>query len=307
MENLEEQLKNASHIKMTPSERSFMRANIASFMNIHDIRQGKYVKSPYHHFWNPLLVTLCSIMFIIASGGTVSYSAKGALPGDALYNFKLNVTEEVQGILITSPTQKIIWQQNRVAKRIDEVKQLAANGELTLEKATIVEKAIEEHIAKVDEKVQILAKENPQELAKTTDVLNSIIANHDKDLKELEQIENTKTEVKDAENKASLLKKEETKNIDSTTSTTNTVYTNTGILPVPTESSSTIKIPEIKEKALEKSESSTALINILSKIQKESESINEIIKPLDEKNTDVVDSASQAIDEVEEIDKKPIQ
>jgi hypothetical protein len=242
-------------------------------------------------------------MFIIASGGTVSYSASSALPGDALYNFKLKVTEEVQGILITSPTARIMYQQNRVAKRIEEVKQLAASGNLTPEKASIVEKAIEEHIAKVDENVQILAKENPKELAKTTEALNTIIANHDKDLKALEQIENIKTEVKDAENKSKVLKTEEAKT-DSANNPANTVYTSTGVMPMSIEPSETIKIPEVKKEIIEKSVSSTALTNIISKIQKESESINEISKPTSE---NVVNGEMQTIDKVQEINKKPIQ
>ncbi len=303
MENLEEQLKNASHIKMTPSEHSFMRSNIASFMNIHDMRQGKYVKSPYHHFWNPLLVTLCSIMFIIASGGTVSYSASGALPGDALYNFKLNVTEEVQGILITSPTARIMYQQNLVAKRIEEVKQLAASGELTVETAAIAERAIEEHIAKVDENVQILAKENPSELAKTANALKNIIDIHDKDLKELEKIEDKKTE-KDTEDK-SVVKKTDNTNTDPITNPANTVYTSTGIAPVSTESSTTQKIVEMKDKVVEKSVNSTALTNIISKLKKESEAIYDIANPTNNEVESEVETTDEAL-EIIPINK-PIQ
>lgn len=268
MENLEKQLKNASNIRMTESERSFMRSNIISFMNIHDMRKGSYVKSPYHHFWNPLLVTLCSVMFIIASGSTISYNAEDSLPGDKLYNFKIKVNEEVQGILITSPTEKILWQQNRVAKRIEEVKQLAASGELTEETASIAERAIEEHIAKVDEDVQNLAKQNPNELSKTTEVLNTIIAGHDKDLKELVQIEDIKTETKDNISKIENPDKEPSLKITEV---------------VETQEQDTKKDEivnkEIIEPVLEKSVSSNAVTSIIAKIQKESESIQEISKP----------------------------
>ncbi len=297
MENLEKQLKNASNIRMTESEHSFMRSNIISFINIHDIRQGSYIKSPYRHFWNPLLVTLCSIMFIIASGGTISYNATDALPGDKLWQFKI-INEEVQGILITSPTEKIMWQQNRVAERINEVKQLAATDKLTTETAAIAERAIEKHIAKIDEDVQILAKENPDELTKTAEALNTIIASHDQDLQKLVEIEDVKQEAKDAIQKIELKKIEDTSTKTPADDLNTLPTTNTGVIPITSESLTTAKIPAGKEPkepmVLEKSVSSVAVTNIISKIKKESESINEISNPnanttpTDIKNTDKI-------------------
>jgi len=303
MEKIEEKLKNAFTIQMTESERSFMRSNIISFMNIHDIRQGKYVKSPYTHFWNPLLVTLCSIMFIVASGGTVSYSASDALPGDKLYNFKVKINEEVQGILITSPTQKIMWQQNRVAKRIDEVKKLAENGDLTEERASIAERAIEEHIAKVDANVKILAKENPEDLIKTAGALNDIISVHDKNLKELEKIEESNTTPlinKDGTIKENIDLLNDKANLNKNTQTQVNPTTTLQIEVIDNTNLSKTTTPIITtEPVLEKSVNSNTLNNIISKLKKESEAIYDITK---QKTNDViqVESSTEKIEKFSE-------
>ena len=144
---------------MTEIERISMRRNLIAFMEI--ISPSTKIPSPFINFWSPVLLTMASFVFIIFGGSTIAYHASNSLPGEELYNWKVNVNEKVAGIFIKSESEKILYERNLVAKRIDEVKKLADEGTLTAEKVAIAEKKIDTHIAKIDEESKALAATDP--------------------------------------------------------------------------------------------------------------------------------------------------
>ncbi len=272
MKHIEEQLKNIHDNGMTDSERSLMRSHVIAFMETYIPKNADVVKSPFMYFWNPLVMTMCSFIFIILGGTTLAYHASDALPGDFLYGFKVHVSEEVAGVLIKSSQEKILYQQQRVAKRLEEVKKLADEGTLTIENAAIAEKNIDTHIAKIDEDAKTLAKDNPKEFVETVNGLQPILDAHEKDVTELENIQK-KEDQKDAE-LSELIK----------AGTVINPVSMTEALPGTLQKED----PKLKENVVD---------SIIAKVQKESDALQVIAQPiLDKKDsvdtTEVKDSTA---------------
>lgn len=158
-------------MKLTESEKNLMRANLVSKMSQTNI------KSPYSfssYFLNPMFSVITAFVFVIIGGAGVSFSAANALPGDFLYNIKVHVNEEVAGVLISSPKQKLIWQEERVQKRISEIHTLAKAGNLTKEKSELAVKALDTNLADLNKNAIELATTNPE-------IVKAVAASIDKD------------------------------------------------------------------------------------------------------------------------------
>lgn len=159
MKELETHYKKAQQIKLTETEKNFMRANIAMTMSQTPIH------SPYlslSNFLKPVMATMSTLVVIIIGISGVSIGATKAMPGDFLYNMKVNVNEEVAGILISSPKQKLIWQEERVQKRISEIHTLAESGKLTKETNDAAVKALDTSLADLNKNATELATTNPE-------------------------------------------------------------------------------------------------------------------------------------------------
>jgi hypothetical protein len=262
MKNTEKQLKSIPSIRMTEMERISMRRNLIAFMEI--ISPSTKIPSPFINFWSPVLLTMASFVFIIFGGSAIAYHASNSLPGDSLYDWKVNVNERVAGIFIKSESEKILYERNLVAKRIDEVKKLADEGTLTMEKVAIAEKKIDTHIAKIDEEAKSLAESNPIEFVKTAEGLQPIIDAHEKDIlniqKEERDEQNTKIENVLPSTDPSVLNPIPT----AVQTTEENKKDNTGdVLPIqPTKIEN--KVPTEKENT------EKALENLIQKVQKES-------------------------------------
>jgi hypothetical protein len=97
------------------------------------------------------------IVAVLGSGAGVSYAAEGAVPGDALYGFKLAVNEGVGSALAVTPEAQARWETRRVERRLEEAEVLVSAGRLDAAKSAVLEDKIsesaakaEEHLAKVD-------------------------------------------------------------------------------------------------------------------------------------------------------------
>jgi flagellar biosynthesis GTPase FlhF len=169
MKELESQFEKAKQIKLTQTEKDFMRANLVMLMSKNPVTSPYYLPSSW---MKPVLSVMSALVLVIIGGAGVSISAAKALPGDFLYGIKVHVNEEVAGVLISSPEQKLIWQGERVQKRIVEIQTLAKEGELTKAKTEVAVKALDTHIDDLNKSAAELAPTNPgivQAVAATID------------------------------------------------------------------------------------------------------------------------------------------
>lgn len=171
MNEFNSQFKNVQNIKLTESEKDLMRMNLRNIIN------STKIESPYEFpsmFMKPVFSVFAAIVLVVIGGTGVSFSAANALPGDFLYGIKVHVNEEVAGVLISSPEQKLIWQEERVQKRILEIHTLAKAGSLTKEKSELAVMTLDNHISDLNKNAAELATSNP-------DIVKAVAATIDKE------------------------------------------------------------------------------------------------------------------------------
>lgn len=159
MEQLEEQIKRGREVKMTADERGMIR-----FALIREITASKKAKQSFASMTSPYVknikvvmhavrspfqyqhaLKMLAIILIVSIGGgaSLSYASEASLPGDALYSFKVNVSEPVRGALALTSESKADFHAHTIVKRVKEAQTLKESGKLTPEKTTIVKNLIE--------------------------------------------------------------------------------------------------------------------------------------------------------------------
>ena len=76
---------------------------------------------------------------------SISYLAEKAIPGDALYSIKVGFNEEVRSTMARGSYEKVVWETERLNRRIAEAQLLADEGRLTHEVEAEVASAIKVH------------------------------------------------------------------------------------------------------------------------------------------------------------------
>ncbi|MDD5318505.1 MAG: DUF5667 domain-containing protein [Candidatus Pacebacteria bacterium] len=158
--------------KLTPNERVFMRSQIERTMAKHAPKHP--VASPFYTFFEitarmsasvysfsrkravPFALVI-AILFLTA--GT-SFAAEGSLPGDVLYPVKINVNEQVVGLVSLTPLSKASWAVTTAERRLDEATQLSIEGRLDDSTREQLQQAFNEKAAQVKASVTALSSDN---------------------------------------------------------------------------------------------------------------------------------------------------
>ncbi|MEO5646022.1 MAG: hypothetical protein ABIO57_03060 [Candidatus Paceibacterota bacterium] len=169
-------LKKLKTISLTVEERNLMRAHAARIVISSPVLvTDSFFKRGVQH---GLRIALSSMMFIVFIAGSVSAVANNALPGDPLYSFKINVNEEVKGLFLKSPEEKVLWQKNRIENRVNEIQTLAQSNSLTQAKQQTAEKAINNHVVALSADLTTLSAQSPNTaLTVTTSLEQTLKAN----------------------------------------------------------------------------------------------------------------------------------
>lgn len=124
---------------LSPDERERMMRNIRVFMQEHPLANTP-ANPPHHIPWfqhlsltrYPMFATIVLAMLIALGGGTAA-AAENAVPGDALYPFKIHVNESVRSAVALGAEEEADWQNTRAVRRLEEAANLAAQGRLNSE------------------------------------------------------------------------------------------------------------------------------------------------------------------------------
>lgn len=169
-------LRTLKSISLTQEERDLMRAHAArTVMSTPMVVTESFFKRGVQH---GLRIALSSMMFVVFIAGSVSAVANNALPGDPLYSFKINVNEEVKGLFLKTPEEKVLWQKNRIENRVSEIQMLAQSNTLTQAKQQKAEHAINNHVDALSVDLTTLSDKSPNTaLTVTTSLEQSLKAN----------------------------------------------------------------------------------------------------------------------------------
>jgi hypothetical protein len=187
MKRFSEQLqKQADSIRLSVSEKNDLRERVVSYMEYHPLPLSLKEESailgvrtttvPVELVRIPLWRTLqWSAAVFGVFMFSVSYLAERAVPGDALYAIKVSVNEEVRGTLTRSPYEKVVWETERLNRRIAEARLLASEGRLTEEVEAEVALAVREHSDNARREIEILKETDKDEAALATIQLETTI------------------------------------------------------------------------------------------------------------------------------------
>ncbi|MFZ3043807.1 MAG: DUF5667 domain-containing protein [Minisyncoccia bacterium] len=122
-------------IRLSPEEKGAVLARLIQHVDAHNKQQP--IISPWKiyvsrfNFRFQFQYAIAGILILLLTGGSVTFAAEGALPGDLLYPVKIHVAEPLQGALVSGDVGKAQWQAQVAVRRLEEAETLAAQGRLS--------------------------------------------------------------------------------------------------------------------------------------------------------------------------------
>lgn len=189
--------------KLSEKEKSLLRYRVSEFMAFNPIRTDIKVAKKSFYFSVFTLRTLSKtlvialILTIVVGGSGVTYASNSALPGDKLYQVKVNVNEKIEEKLALSSNAKIQVQSAHVERRLNEAITLVQNQNFSPEKKEIVKTNLERNVKSVTQSIESLKEEGKIERAlEITSNISPILETH-------REILTRKTEQKDTDTQVS--------------------------------------------------------------------------------------------------------
>jgi hypothetical protein len=176
MKRFTQQLKKkADSVILSVSEKNELRERVISYMEYHPLsaemkmNAQKSVTSESFsgrvlnfNGWKALQFSGLAALVLMVS---VSYVAEKAVPGDTLYAVKVSINEEVRGTLARSSYEKVVWETERLNRRIAEARLLADEGRLTEEVEVQVASAVKVHSDNARKEIAALKEIDSEEAA----------------------------------------------------------------------------------------------------------------------------------------------
>ena len=154
MKRFSQQLNNkAKEITLSVAEKRDLRDRVVSYMEYHPVSAAVSNPEPlfvgsesYRVFkFDVPRVFKFAGSFVLLFALSISYLAERAIPGDVLYAVKVDFNEEVRSTLARGSYDKVVWETERLNRRISEARLLADEGRLTEEVEAQVASAVKLH------------------------------------------------------------------------------------------------------------------------------------------------------------------
>lgn len=158
----------AGNVQLEKEEREEGRNALRLFMDAHP-RSSSLFPLHTHAFLSPLFSSLLSVrlasfamvcVLLGSVGGGVAYAAEDALPGDALYSFKTNISEPLRERLHFSREGKARFAAHRIHRRLGEVQKLYELKELTPQHLERIQEHMQHHMERMDRRLASLPDDN---------------------------------------------------------------------------------------------------------------------------------------------------
>ena len=156
-------IEGAKQIKLSGEEKQKMRESLRLFIEHNPVREKVLTRlqlqkrsSLFELKLRPMPVFAVIATIVLVAGGGTSFAAESALPGDVLYGVKVNVNEEVRGVLAVSDEAKAHLAAELAERRLQEAAELASEGRLTAEAQAQIESRFNAHVANFENKTNKL-------------------------------------------------------------------------------------------------------------------------------------------------------
>ncbi|TSC58861.1 MAG: Uncharacterized protein Greene041619_239 [Candidatus Peregrinibacteria bacterium Greene0416_19] len=172
---------------MSAGEADRMQENLRAYMRVHPV-QATPIRDRILEFlgsFHRLPAYAFSFLLLVAAGGTVTYAAAQALPGDFLYPVKVKVMEPVRVAVTVRSESKARVRAEIAEERLREAEKLVALGRLDDVTGTEIAATYASQMEQVHEEVQSLSEEHPREAAEMGARIEGRAKGHDAVLKML--------------------------------------------------------------------------------------------------------------------------
>lgn len=169
MKRFSQQLNNkAKELTLSVAEKRDLRDRVVSYMEYHPVSAAVTTQEPIlvqnesYRVFNFDVSRMFKLAgsFVLLFALSISYLAERAIPGDALYSVKVDFNEEVRSTLARGSYDKIVWETERLNRRISEARLLADEGRLTEEVEAQVASAVRLHSDNARKEIENLKRIN---------------------------------------------------------------------------------------------------------------------------------------------------
>lgn len=295
-------IKGVKEIKLSDSEKSVLRSKISEFISFNPIRDNvsmpkskNYISIfTVQHFVKGVAFLL--VVAIVAGGSGVSYAASSSLPGDKLYNIKVNVNEKIEESLAITPEAKAAVKSKKVERRLEETQTLVKTNKLNETSKKIVEEKLEKHIEELSREIENLKETGEIDIVlETTAKLTPVLEAHKDKLIEA-NIKETETLLEKVESTIKNVEEEEKEIISEVEDKEEAIETKEGMESNTEEDQKVDEaLEESKEELEEISERISSLVE--SRIESAEDKLSNLKKDFESVKTDIA--------KIEE--KKPVE
>ncbi len=171
--------------KLSEKEKNLLRYRVSEFIAFNPIRGNTKVakKSFYFSIFTfrtlSKTIALALILLVVVGGSGVTYASSSALPGDKLYQVKVNVNERIEEKLALTTEAKTQVHSTHVERRLNEARTLVQNQNLSPEKKEIVKTNLEKNVKSVTQSIESLKNEGKIEKAlEMTSNISPVLETH---------------------------------------------------------------------------------------------------------------------------------
>lgn len=155
--SLEKLFDSLRNIRLTSSEKSFMRLRVAQYMHRHSTGSSSWM-FPVRY----MIPAALALVLFLGTGGVVAFASRDTLPGQTLYPIK-RATEQVKKIAIHGSKAQADYELALIDKRFSETNQLVTQQKLTVETEATLTGAIQQHTNDFKNDIIKLAENDPAE------------------------------------------------------------------------------------------------------------------------------------------------
>jgi len=179
----------AKNMTLTRGEKIGIRQFLLEVIRENPVRKEVLASLQYQRpIFNLVFRPISLILLGVLSFAGISLAAGNSLPGDFLYPLKVNVNEEVKGLLTLGEEAKVDFEVERLTNRLEEAEKLALAGRLDEETKAKIESDFEKHSEKVDEKIgEFESQENFRVASDLSAGFESALKAHEKALNKIAQ------------------------------------------------------------------------------------------------------------------------
>lgn len=197
-------IKNIKTILLSEKEKQHLWHNVDAYVRNNPVKETPAIfvsiKEVKHKIFSPYFVhtqrlVVLSLALLVFFGGGTSLLAKGALPKDTLYPFKLQA-EQVRSWFLFGAESKAYFETKRAGERLEEAQKLAVKGELDTEAKEIIKKGFEKHAHEVQKQVAVIEANDDLKVAiDVSENFEKSLKEHSKSLTKIEKEQKASVEV----------------------------------------------------------------------------------------------------------------